>query len=311
MKRNKLNIYRTLIVLLFCNWAGTQVSYAQLNPMGAVYFQNQYLANPALASIYGTMAINLGYRKQWSSISGSPSIQTLTGEYALNEKAGVGVNIYNDQSGLFKRTRTSGSFAYHLPVTGDYAQLSFGVSLAVLSERISVEDINGDTGDQSVADYNLRKSYIDGDFGIAFTSRGLNVQAAFPNMKEFFKKDQANSPIDKATFFSAISYRLQLATGDDDLELEPKAVYRGIKGLGNILDAGANIRYAKNLNLFGMYHSTNSSTFGMSVDYKSVGFSGIYTTATSALSQYSNGSFEVSIKIKLRDSSPAKRDAFE
>lgn len=273
---------------------------AQINPMGALYFQNQYLSNPAMAGITAGLNLNLGYRKQWTNIPGSPAIQTLTGDYALNDKVGLGLNIYNDKAGLFKRTRSVASYSYHLPLDGEGQKLSFGLSLGFMSERLVDEDVHGDEGDASAGTYNQRDTYVDGDFGVAYTSNKFTLQAALPNMKSFFKKDMVSNSIDRSTFFSAVSYKMQFSEGINGIGMEPKLCYRGVKGFDNILDAGVNLTYADNrVNLFGMYHSSQSTTFGLGLNYQSIGITGMYSTATSALSGYANGNFEVSLQVRL------------
>lgn len=296
---NARYIIKTAILLLACTLAGRQYAVAQLNPIGSMYFQNQYLGNPALAGSVG-LNLNLGYLKQWNNLPGSPEIQSLTADYALNDKVGLGLNIYNDKAGLFKRTRTVASYAYHLPLNEVDQKLSFGLSIGFMKERISNEDIDGEPGDFNVNNYTERETYIDGDFGIAFISNKLNVQASVPNMKSFFKKDLITSPVDNSTFFSSISYKVKLSDGTEAFELEPKICYRGMQGFDNILDAGANLSYAgSRVSVFGMYHSSESATFGLGLTYQSLGISGMYTTSTSALGGYTNGNFEINLKVNL------------
>jgi type IX secretion system PorP/SprF family membrane protein len=266
--------------------------------MGASYFQNQFLTNPAMAGM-GGLNLNMGVRKQWNTIPGSPFAQTLTADYDLNEKVGIGFNVNNDKSGLFKRTRFVGTYAYHLPLNNQNDKLSFGLSLGLLSENLTNEELIGDADDLSVASYNQRSSFLDGDFGLAYTKGRINIQLAVPNLKGILKQDEIRGAIDRTTFFSALSYKIKtgLNTG---LEIEPKVVYRGVNGFNDILDLGANIGYEGNkLNIFGMYHSTKSATIGMGLNYQNFGFSGIYTTSTSALSGYTNGNFELSLKANL------------
>ena len=88
---------------------------AQLNPYQAIYYQNRYLANPAMAGVDKGLNINLAYQQQWSSFPGSPKIQSLTTEYQATDKVALGLNINDDQSGVFRQTRVMGTYAYHLP----------------------------------------------------------------------------------------------------------------------------------------------------------------------------------------------------
>jgi len=285
-------------ILLLISIMLKQEVKAQLNPMGAMYFQNQFLGNPAMAGT-GGFNINMGFRKQWNTIPGSPSTQTITADYDLTDKAGIGFNVNNDKAGLFKRTRTVATYAYHLPVNENGGKLSFGLSLGMLSERISNEELSGDPDDLSVASFNQRATFLDGDFGLAYTTGGFNIQMALPNLKGIVKQDEVVGAIDRSTFFSAMSYKIKTGVSAG-LEIEPKAVYRGVNGFNDILDVGANFSYGENkLNFFGMYHSTKSATFGMGMNYQNFGFGGMYTTSTSALSGYTNGNFELSLRANL------------
>ncbi len=284
---------------LLCILQGIAIHvHAQLNPIGALYFQNQYLGNPAMAGRKG-FDVNMGYRKQWSNIPGGPSSQIITGEYAFARNAGIGLNVSNETSGLFKSLRSVASYAYHMPLNENNTKLSFGLSLGFLNERLSREDMNGDPNDIIVANYNQTETYIDGDFGLAYTSNKLSVQAALPNIKGIFQRDLVNQSINYPTFFSAVSYKID-SENPGGISLEPKVVYRGIKGLNNILDIGANVSYANNkVNLFGMYHSIGSATFGLGMNYQSFGIIGIYSTNTTSLAAYSSGTFEIGLKASV------------
>ena len=274
---------------------------AQLNPLGGIYFQNRYQANPALAGSDSGLTVNLGYRKQWNSIPGAPKTQALTATYGLNEKVGLGLNVYNDEAGLMRRTKVMGSYAYHLPVGAEEQKLSFGLSLGFMNERVGYEDMVGDPNDQNVNRFNQRETFIDGDFGAAYRSNKLTVQAAIPNLKNFFGTDDNANTVDHSLFYTALSYKFYFEQYLDGLGIEPLAAFRGVKGFDNIGDFGANLTFANNaVSLSGMYHTSKSATIGMGVNFrKSISILGIYTTETSALSGYTKGNFEVALKARL------------
>ena len=289
--------------LLLITFTGTEVK-AQLHPLGAMYFQNQYLGNPAMAGLEQGLRADLAYRKQWSAIPGAPETQALTADYGSSKKAGIGLNIYNDEAGLQKKTRVMGTYAYHLPVNDNGTKLSFGVSLGFMDERIMNENINGESNDLSVSKFNERDTYIDGDFGFAFTSKRLNLQGAVPNLKSFFKTDeQVANVVDQSRYFAAMSYKFSLPNILEGIGLEPKVAYRDIRGYKSMMDAGTNITLANNqVNVLAMYHSNESTTFGMGVKYKSLMvFNGMYTSGTSALRGYSNGNFELNLRVNISE----------
>lgn len=270
---------------------------AQLNPLGAQYFQNQYLANPAMAAVNDGLTLSGGLRKQWSMIPGSPVTAAFTAEYRLKEKVGVGMNLYNEEEGLIQRTRMVGTYAYHLPLSTDGQTLRFGVSLGFASERVMNENLNGDPGDLSVGRFNQRETFIDGDFGVAYTASRVSVQASLPNLKSFFGTDESNM-VDRSTYYSAVSYKWFFGAGLNAATVEPKVAMRGVKGHKNLYDAGANVSLINNqLILSGMYHSSESATFGIGVNYKNaLSILGMYTTETAALRGYTSGNFEVGVR---------------
>jgi type IX secretion system PorP/SprF family membrane protein len=290
-------IFKTALLFAFAAMA-TSVK-AQLNPLSAQYFTNQYLINPAFAGAGNGLKLNGAYRKLWSNVPGSPLTQNLTADYGFN-KVGLGLAVNNESAGLQRETRVVGSYAYHLPLNDNGHQLHFGVSLGFMSQRLENADIYGNPADPSVGQYNDRKTYLDGDFGVAYTSNKLNVQAAIPNLKRVLKKDDIETA-DVATFYTAASYQFNLSAGAEGVDLEPKVAYRGVKGFDNIFDAGAQLSIAnKQVMLLGMYHSTKNATFGLGMDYKKRYLvSGTYTTQTSALSSYTNGSFELNLRVNL------------
>lgn len=291
-------LYKFLILTIFSGFVVSTVK-AQLNPLAAQYYSNRYLINPAFAGAKQGLVINGAYRKLWSNVPGSPVTQNLTADYGFN-KLGLGLNVNNESAGLQRQTRVVGSYAYHLPLNADGQQLHFGLSVGFMNQRLENADIYGNANDPMVGLYNDRKTYLDGDFGIAYTSNKLSLEASIPNLKSFFKKDVIKLA-DVATFYSAISYQIQLSEGAEGIDLEPKVAYRGVKGFGDIWDAGAQAWIAnKQVFIMGMYHSTESSTFGLGMDFKRKYLvSGMYTSQTSDLTGYTNGSFELNLRMSL------------
>lgn len=274
-------------------------SSAQLNPLAAQYFNNPYLGNPAYAGIDSGLNLGLAYRKLWSGVPGTPELQNLTATYG-KKRAGIGLNINFDRAGLQRQTRVVGSYAYHLPLGSKHQQLHFGVSLGLMNQRLSNSDINGNPNDPLAQQYNQRETYIDGDFGVLYTSEKLKLEASLPNLNSIFKRSEMKLA-DIPTFYAAASYSLVLMDELDGIELEPKLAYRGVKGFDNIFDIGTSLTLAnRQILLMGMYHSSQSASFGVGLNYKrKYLISGAYTTQTSALSSYTNGSFELALKLYL------------
>lgn len=137
-----------------------------------------------------------------------------------------------------------------------------------------------------------------GDFGMAYTNEKLTLQAALPNMKKYFEKDE-RGVIDRATFLMSMSYKVALQS--DDVYLEPRFGYRGAKGIDNILDIGSSINFRNGfLTAMGMYHSNKSFTLGFGFKLEDrYSINGYYTNQWTELSTSLGGNFEIGVRANL------------
>ncbi|MBC6112890.1 type IX secretion system membrane protein PorP/SprF [Pedobacter sp. CCM 8938] len=280
-----------------------KVGYCQLNPMGSMYYQNQYLANPAIAGIEQGWELNAGYKAQWTAIEGAPAMEAVTATYGTkNKKIGLGLNFFNDQAGVVQRTSVKATYAYHLPLNSGSSFIDFGLSAGVMDEWIDFNKVRGDLNDPSLYNFNQRSVYFDGDFGIAYRNKSLTIQGALPNLKRFLNRDLQRTVADRSLYMASISYNFLSSTDNVLHSIEPKVVYRGVENYKDILDAGANLQFFGNkLLLNGMYHSTNSVTIGAGTTYKNqLTILTQYTTNTADLQNYSNGEFEIALKYNFR-----------
>jgi type IX secretion system PorP/SprF family membrane protein len=301
-----MNIRSLLIGCLIVaagNQAGAQSlgnSQALLEPSGTQYFQNQYLSNPAMAGVEKGLRLNAAYRRQWNGIDGAPVTKFFTADYALGNRVGAGLNVFNDVAGLINRTRVALTYAYHLPLNNPDHQLHFGLSLAWNVQRIDYKNLDGDAMDPSVSAFNRRDNYFEGEYGMAYTDTKLTVQAALPNIRSLVTGD--NKAVDGGgIFFTAASYKF--AVDDAITFIEPKLCYRGVKGYDNIIDAGVNVGILNNVaNVMAMYHTSKSLTAGVGVKVlKLVAIQAMYTTQTGGIKTYVDGTYEVGVTVNLFD----------
>ena len=284
----------SLYILLIC-FVG---SYGQINPMGSMYFQNQYLANPAMAGMDAGYHLSGALKAQWTGIDGAPLMETISLDYgSKNEKVGLGVLFYNETAGVIGRTSLKATYAYHLKLSQSNVMVDFGLSGGFSNESINWNKFLGDASDVSLTNFNERKMYFDGDFGIALRTNRITIQGALPDMKRYFARDIERTIIDRSTFFLAGSYKF--LRPDKVLNtIEPKVAYRAMLNYKDIYDVGVNLKfYENNLIMSGIYHTTGSATIGAGTTYKNkLSILCQYTTNTSALSSYSNGEVEMSLR---------------
>jgi type IX secretion system PorP/SprF family membrane protein len=289
---NQFYIQLGFVALVFT--ASISNSTAQINPLGAQYFHNQYLANPAMAGYRGGMRLNLGYRNQSDNIPGSPKNLSVTGDYGT-ERVGVGINFFKDEAGLFNRSRLQGTYAYHLPLD-DSQKLHCGISLGIQTERLNNQAIVGSPNDQVVISFNDQESILDGDFGMAYTSSTFSIMGSISNLSRQLKIEDEQTA-DFGMFYTAVGYKIKLT----DWHVEPKVAYRGFLNFQNILDVGAEISTSSDqLLLMSMYHSNKTMSFGISYhqkkDWK---LFLMYNNPTQELKSYATGTFEIGLQLIL------------
>ena len=276
-------------------------AFGQLNPLGSIYYQNQFLANPAMAGLESGLNLNAALKTQWVGVEGAPKIQYLTADYGLqNNKVGLGILFYNESAGVINRTRATVTYAYHLPLSGETSFLDFGLSAGIMNEWVDFGKAKGDLTDDVLNSFNDRKLYLDGDFGVAYRKDRLTIQGSLPNLKRFFKRDELRNIVDRSIYFLAAGYKIN--TDKAISTIEPKIAYRGVQNYNGIFDAGVNLQFLEDKLMFSsIYHSTNSVTAGFGANYKSQ-FSILfqYTSNTAKMQNYSNGEFEVSLRYSLK-----------
>lgn len=274
-------------------------SYSQINLLDAQFFQNRYLANPAMAGLNGGLRVNLGYRNQWNNIPGAPIDQNLTMDYR-KEKVGTGFSVINARAGEISHTKMYGTYSYALQV-GEESKLHFGMNLGVQTVSFNTQNIIGDPNDRNITSFNDRKALIDGDFGFGFTSDRFSVDGAIYNLKSQVSKDNGdlNLGADFNLFYVGTSYSIPMA----EWRLNTKLAYRNMKNYSDIVDIAAEVRTSNNkLGFTGIYHSNNSSTFGISYLHQNEWqFLGMYNNAPRAISNYALGTFELALQVNVNN----------
>ncbi len=291
-KWNKITLVALSLLVI------NNIAFAQIKPVNAIYYADQFLMNPAMAGREIELNALLGYRTQMGNFVGAPKGQFLAIDYGFDQKSGIGLKINNDKAGLLRQTRVAATYAYHLQINRE-DRLSFGVSAVFNNETLNETAINGDLDDADVIAVNDRKTYLESDFGIAYRSKSLTIQGVLPNMIALFKKNGFVAA-DYSVFFAAASYKFNTDLGT----VEPKLVYRGIKGFKNMLDFGTNLQFKSNtnnqFNILGFYHSSKSATVGFGFAFKNrYTFNGSYTVGTAQISGITMNDFEIGLGLKL------------
>jgi type IX secretion system PorP/SprF family membrane protein len=299
VKKEVLGRYIYCLAILML--AASTCCKAQLNPYQAIYFQNRYLSNPAMAGLDKGFNMNLAYQQQWNAFPGSPKLQSVTTEYQATDKVGLGLNLIDQQSGIFQQTRLMGSYAYHLPLGDQNQKLNFGLSLGINDSRINYNAVHADPTDVELARYNQKGPYFDGDLGLSYSSNHFFAEAVLPNLNTvIFDRNGQRGDVDHTVFFGAVSYKIALNNDITSFSLEPLAAFRDIKGFSNIFDLGLNLKMNDyHLDLQTIYHTNDNWSFGFVINEESYDISFDYNLYAGQITSYTNGAFEIGLKLRL------------
>lgn len=281
------------ILVLLCILSASK-GKAQLNPLKGQYFQNRYLANPAMAGYSGRAEVFVDYANQWSKMEGAPSTFALSGSLPISEKASVGVNILNDVAGLLKQTHGMASFAYKVSFAEDHA-IRFGASATWSQDRLDLNRASASASiDPELAGYNDRESYLDGNFGATYQLKNFEAQFSYLSLNQ--NRNSNISRVSSAVFYSAVSYQFDM---NESLSVKPLLAYRGFTNFDNQLDVAVEWT-AKTLRFYTMYHTNKSFTGGIGyLDKSGFIFSTMYNSGPENLNGFSGGVFDLSLGLRF------------
>jgi len=134
---------------------------------------NLYLVHPSMAGAGIRNKIRLTGRRQWFDVDDAPSLETLSMNGRVGDNIGIGGILYNDSNGRFSQQGVYATFAYHILLSRDRVdlnQLSFGLNVGVLQEKLDESDLIGGTNpnDPIISGTEQQDSYFNVDFGMSY-----------------------------------------------------------------------------------------------------------------------------------------------
>ena len=201
----------------------TMQSYGQLIPVFTQKLRDGVLLDPSLAGYSGGSAV-FGIQRQWSKVNGSPQY-VYTGAHTRfgQDKMGIGVNVFMEQSNILENYYVSFPVAYHLPVSKN-SGISFGLAPEVTrnqlsSGRLVVQDLD----DPVIMNFD-DQLHLDFSYGMNFHTPLFQVGVALNRMISIMQYDkEKNNPLGGYFNLYATSY-LNIRNGLD--RLEPTIIYR-------------------------------------------------------------------------------------
>lgn len=284
------------IILFFgCLIVTTTVSAQNRPSFSSMYFQHPYLANPAMAGKDSGITVYAVHQQLISGADAAPNAQALAVTYRLKGFR-FGVQAGNNRYGLFNTVGVRASISYSQPLGDAGETLHFGIAYGGYGSHIRSKDVEGDSDDPMVQQFNGRKVSYDGDLGLAYTDNHLTVQIAVPDFTTAFNKNREDLS-GRMQLYTTVSYMLDISSLPGTT-LTPLAGYRLVKDENGITDLGARLYFAQyRFGLEGIYHTSSSVTAGLTIAIlPHLSVQCMYSSEPSVVRTYTNGNIEIGLK---------------
>jgi type IX secretion system PorP/SprF family membrane protein len=295
---------------------------AQQTPVISQYMMNKYLVNPALAGVKGYTNINFTARQQYSMLQNAPRTFILSGETRLledswirrknkvekkaknasrNKNVGLGAYFFNDRNGITNRTGMQFSYAYHINFQNQY-QLSFGLSVS--GYQFKLDDYGPVYSPDDPLLNNSKKTFFvpDANAGIYISGKGLYAGLSASQLFGSSIKLGQNKFENYKTlrhFYLLAGYKWLVS---HTVILEPSFLARATID-AYVLDATLRLYYQTNYWIGASYRTNRTLAFmaGFMVDGIYLGYA--YDATLGAFQNYSGGSHELMVGLRLGDNS--------
>lgn len=296
---------------------------AQQTPVVSQYMMNKFLVNPALAGVKGYTNISFTASQQYSMLENAPRTFILSGETRLledswirrkqkvekkaknasrNKNVGIGAYFFNDRNGIINRTGMQFTYAYHINFDNQY-QLSFGLSVSGYQFKLDDQGALIYSIDDPLLN-NSRKTFFvpDANAGIYVSGKGLYAGLSASQLFGSYIKLGENKFENYKTlrhFYLIGGYKWLVSHA---VILEPSFLARATID-AFLMDATLRLFYQTDYWIGVSYRTNQTLAFmaGFMVNDIFLGYA--YDATMGALQNYSGGSHELMVGVRLGDNS--------
>jgi type IX secretion system PorP/SprF family membrane protein len=239
---------KRIFIILTAIFIGA-AAIAQQSPLSESYFLDKYTLAPSYAGNFNSKYLFLGYRSDWTGISGGPKTFRISYNDILPwmNNAGFGGKIVYDKAGIFNQLYIMGSYSYNLQVADEH-HVMFGLSMGLYHNTLNLSDYYNDPN------YNLDPSLVQddvsskikfmSDFSLVYAWNGLEAGFMFSNMSfgnaTYKEVDLTYNPLSNFQFHATYLYNIA-----DDWDLSPLLIVRGGKDIKTQFEFAAQVAWQK------------------------------------------------------------------
>jgi type IX secretion system PorP/SprF family membrane protein len=253
---------------------------------------NPYSINPAATGITKDLPIAFTYRKLWAGISGSPTIQYLSGNAAIATSMGAGAKFINYQAGPLRKTGAELTYSYHFQLNSDI-KLALGLSGLLYQFNLKKSELSVEDSDDPIFAGTEKMIVPDASFGAYLYAEdyyvGLSVPQLF-NRNIDLKSDNVLQEKQVRHYYLFGGYNFTIK---NDFKLDPSIMVKFIEAGLYQIDINLHAKY-RDIFLAGLsFRSSDAIVIQAGFNYKELLFSYSYDITISGLNASSFGSHEI------------------
>lgn len=277
--------------------------YAQQDPHISLYRYHLNMFNPAVVGSMRQATVGMTLRSQWQGFEGAPETQVVSfATPTKQERVGLGFQVINDKTFVENQTLAFGSYAYLLKLNRGW-NLHLGIQAGFNSFRVNAAGLNiygTDTVDPNLLDY----SSINPNVGVGAYLKHENYYFSLSTPRilnsERFKRFEGlvTTAADRVHIYASGGATFNL---NEQWDFVPSFLFRYVNNAPFLNTLNASFVYNKIID-FGVEYNFQSGLGGtLMIDtIKNLSFGYAYITSVHpALNQFSKGSHEVALRIRL------------
>ena len=292
--------FTILIMVFMCC-----IANAQQIGMYSHYFYNPMVYNPAFVGSGEAINATLISRSQWTGFKSPPklTIFTLDGNLVA-KKVGAGFTLISDRKGVANRTGGTVSYSYKITINAD-AQLCFGLSLGIINHTLDFSGALVESASDPVLFTDIqRKTTFDGNAGMAFVWKGLQIGAAIPQIigNKVNYVDEENIRLyytQTRHIMASVKYKFFISE-EKGLSIAPQALVRFVPSTPFQFDGNINFDWKDKFWIGATYKSDYAVAanvgFGL---YKRLYFGYSYDFIIGNIGKYSGMAHEIMVNFKF------------
>jgi type IX secretion system PorP/SprF family membrane protein len=248
---------RLAFFLMFATGFGT---FAQQDPLHALYLNTPIIINPAYAGFSHDLNLSLNYRKQWAGFEGSPTTVNFSSHIALREnRMGLGLILQEDKIGVNNTTEIQTAYAYHLPISED-AKISFGLQAGFINYKSDYSQLIIDPNDPRFSPVNEWQPNFGA--GLMVTGTSYMISVSLPKMLQP-SGDVVAQGLYNRSFYGMAAYVFMVSSR---VRLRPYALYHSSVKSTSSYDLGVSL-LGDDSYVIGLF-TRSVSTFGLTAQIK-------------------------------------------